>query len=331
MQRNGITGLPIGLDAWPASPTSVPRDLHRGGAARRSPAAGLIPVACFGAARIRAPSRRSPPTARPPRWRPSAPATPTSPACRSRTRSTARCCRRWTAWPTGTPLQIYAELTLDVAFTIVVRARHRGCRSVRTVAAFPVAAAQVRRWLAEHLPAGRRRAGQLQRRRRPGRRRGPCRRGGQHRAGRPALRPGHAGRRASSTNPTRAPGSSWSAARARRRQRTGADRTSVVLRLDNVPGALVSAMTEFGDPRHRPDPHRIPAHPNRTGHLHLLPGLRRSHRRRRGRRGTQGAAPALCRCALSRFLADRVGRRRGTAPTRRGDRVAGPAARRTAS
>jgi prephenate dehydratase len=27
--------------------------------------------------------------------------------------------------------------------------------------------------------------------------------------------------------------------------RTGADRTSVVLRLDNVPGALVSAMTEF--------------------------------------------------------------------------------------
>ncbi len=27
--------------------------------------------------------------------------------------------------------------------------------------------------------------------------------------------------------------------------RTGADRTSVVLRLDNVPGALVSALTEF--------------------------------------------------------------------------------------
>ncbi len=28
-------------------------------------------------------------------------------------------------------------------------------------------------------------------------------------------------------------------------ERTGADRTSVVLRLDNVAGALVSAMTEF--------------------------------------------------------------------------------------
>ena len=30
--------------------------------------------------------------------------------------------------------------------------------------------------------------------------------------------------------------------------RTGADRTSVVLRLDNRPGALVAALTEFGYP-----------------------------------------------------------------------------------
>ncbi|CRZ17523.1 prephenate dehydratase [Mycolicibacterium neworleansense] len=50
----------------------------------------------------------------------------------------------------GQPLQIYAELTLDVAFTIVIRPGHSG--PVRTVAAFPVALAQVRRWLAANLP-----------------------------------------------------------------------------------------------------------------------------------------------------------------------------------
>ncbi|MBU3752243.1 MAG: prephenate dehydratase, partial [Mycobacterium sp.] len=51
----------------------------------------------------------------------------------------------------GPPLQIYAELTLDVAFSIVTRPGVAAGRVV-TVAAFPVAAAQVRRWLAEHLP-----------------------------------------------------------------------------------------------------------------------------------------------------------------------------------
>ncbi|WP_305800112.1 prephenate dehydratase domain-containing protein, partial [Mycobacterium sp. GA-1841] len=50
----------------------------------------------------------------------------------------------------GEPLQIYAELVLDVAFTIVTRPGHTG--PVRTVAAFPVALAQVRRWLAANLP-----------------------------------------------------------------------------------------------------------------------------------------------------------------------------------
>ena len=51
----------------------------------------------------------------------------------------------------GTPLQIFAELTLEVAFTIVVR-RGTPAADVETVAAFPVAAAQVRHWLAAHLP-----------------------------------------------------------------------------------------------------------------------------------------------------------------------------------
>ena len=49
---------------------------------------------------------------------------------------------------TGTPLQIFAELTLDVSFTIVVRPGTPAA-DVATVAAFPVAAAQVRHWLAD--------------------------------------------------------------------------------------------------------------------------------------------------------------------------------------
>ena len=87
-------------------------------------------------------------------------------------------------------------------------------------------------------------------------------------------------------------------------QRTGADRTSVVLRLDNVPGALVSAMTEFAI--RDIDLTRIESRPTRTelgtyvffldcvGHIDDDSG----------RRGTQGAAPALCRREISGFLAD---------------------------
>jgi prephenate dehydratase len=44
----------------------------------------------------------------------------------------------------GPPLQVFAELTLDVAFSIVIRPGVTPAQ-VRTVAAFPVAAAQVRR------------------------------------------------------------------------------------------------------------------------------------------------------------------------------------------
>lgn len=55
------------------------------------------------------------------------------------------------ALESGAPLQIFAELTLDVEFSIVT-APQRAATEVRTVAAFPVAAAQVRHWLAAHLP-----------------------------------------------------------------------------------------------------------------------------------------------------------------------------------
>ncbi|MGV0743204.1 prephenate dehydratase [Mycolicibacterium sp. XJ870] len=142
----------------------------------------------------------------------------------------------------GSPLQIYAELTLDVAFTIVVRPGHTG--PVRTVAAFPVAAAQVRRWMAANLPDA-------------------------------AIVPAHSNAaaahevaegRADAGVSTRLAAERCKLdvlaadvvdeANARTRfvlagppgpppPATGSDRTSVVLRLDNVPGALVSAMTEF--------------------------------------------------------------------------------------
>jgi prephenate dehydratase len=144
---------------------------------------------------------------------------------------------------TGTPLQIYAEHTLDVAFSIVVRAGV-GIDQVSTVAAFPVAAAQVRHWLAEHLPSATlvpasSNAGAAQ---------------------------DVAGGRADAGVSTALAAQRWGLdvlaadvvdePNARTRfvlaappgpppQRTGADRTSVILRLDNTPGALVAAMTEF--------------------------------------------------------------------------------------
>lgn len=144
----------------------------------------------------------------------------------------------------GLPLQIFAELTLDVSFSIVTRPGVRAA-DVRTVAAFPVAAAQVRRWLADQLPGaevvpaisnaaaavdvveGRADAGvstALAARR----------------YGLASLADGVVDEPNARTRfvlvgcPAPPPA------------RTGADRTSVVLRIDNSPGALVDAMSEFG-------------------------------------------------------------------------------------
>jgi prephenate dehydratase len=144
----------------------------------------------------------------------------------------------------GAPLQVFAETTLDVAFSIVVKPG-LSAADVRTLAAFPVAVAQVRRWLAAHLPGA-----EL----------------------RPAYSNADAARQAAEghadaavTSPLAA--SHWGLTsladgvvdepNARTRfvliglpgpppARTGADRTSVVLRIDNVPGALLSALAEFG-------------------------------------------------------------------------------------
>jgi prephenate dehydratase len=160
----------------------------------------------------------------------------------------------------GSPLQVFAELTLDVAFSIVVKPG-RGATDVRTLAAFPVAAAQVRRWLAAHLPEAK-----LQ----------------------PANSNADAAQQvadgrvdAAVTAPLAAAQRGLSALaegvidepNARTRfvlvgapapppARTGADRTSVVLRIDNVPGALLAALAEFG--MRDIDLTRIESRPTRT-------------------------------------------------------------------
>ncbi len=144
----------------------------------------------------------------------------------------------------GTPLQVFAELTLDVAFSIVVRPG-RAAADVRTVAAFPVAAAQVRRWLAAHLPAA------------------ELRPANSNADAAQQVADGRVDAAVSSLLAATYRGLSTLAdgvvdeANARTRfvlvgppgppqARTGADRTSVVLRIDNVPSALVTALAEFG-------------------------------------------------------------------------------------
>jgi len=160
----------------------------------------------------------------------------------------------------GTPLQVFAELTLDVAFSIAVKPG-RTAAEVRTLAAFPVAAAQVRQWLAGHLPAA-----ELH----------------------PAISNADAAQQvadglvdAAVSSPLAVTHRGLSTlaegvvdeANARTRfvlvgrpgsppARTGADRTSVVLRIDNAPGALVSTLAEFG--MRGIDLTRIESRPTRT-------------------------------------------------------------------
>ena len=144
----------------------------------------------------------------------------------------------------GTPLQVFAELTLDVAFSIVVKPG-RTAADVHTLAAFPVAAAQVRRWLAAHLPTV------------------ELRPANSNADAAQQVADGHVDAAVSSPLAGVQRGLSTLAdgvvdeANARTRfllvgrpgqppARSGADRTSVVLRIDNAPSALVSALAEFG-------------------------------------------------------------------------------------
>ena len=143
----------------------------------------------------------------------------------------------------GPPLQVFGELTLDVAFSIVI-ADHMTADDVRRIAAFPIAAAQVQRWLAAHLPNA------------------VIVPASSNAAAAEDVMHGRADAGVSTALAAELYGLASLASgvvdepNARTRfvlaglpgpppGRTGADRTSVVLRLDNVPGALVSAMTEF--------------------------------------------------------------------------------------
>jgi len=144
----------------------------------------------------------------------------------------------------GTPLQIYAELTLDVTFSIVTRPASSAAE-IRTVAAYPMAAAQVRRWLADHLPGA------------------EVVPANSNAAAARDVADGRADAAVSTALAAQRYGLSALAEsvvdepNARTRfvlvgkpgpppGRTGADRTSVVLRIGNTPGALVAAMNEFG-------------------------------------------------------------------------------------
>ncbi len=144
---------------------------------------------------------------------------------------------------TGPELQIFAELTLEVAFSIVVRPG-TSAADVQTVAAFPVAGAQVRNWLAANLPKAQvvpansnaAAAGDVADNRADA---GVSTALAAERYGLAALASDvvdepNARTRFVLVGPPGPPPPN-----------TGADRTSVVLRLDNVPGALVSALTEF--------------------------------------------------------------------------------------
>ncbi|MCG7594721.1 prephenate dehydratase [Mycobacterium sp. PSTR-4-N] len=190
----------------------------------------------------------------------------------------------------GPPVQIYAELTLDVAFTIAVRPGVPAA-SVRTVSAFPIATAQVKGWLAANLPgvsvlpahSNAAAAAEV----------AACRADA---AVTTALATERYGLDALATDVVDEPNARTRfvlvGAPAAPPARTGADRTSVVLRLANVPGSLAMAMTELAI--RDIDLTRIESRPTRTelgtymffldfvGHIDDAPvaeALRALHRR----------------------------------------------------
>ncbi len=142
---------------------------------------------------------------------------------------------------TGSLVQVFAEYTLDIAFTIAVRS---GVTEPASIAAYPVARAQVARWAATNLPNSRFQAADSNAAAAV-----DVAEGRADAAVTTALAAERYGLTALASDVVDEPN-------ARTRfvlvgppgsppPSTGADRTSVVLRLENVPGALVSALTEF--------------------------------------------------------------------------------------
>lgn len=161
----------------------------------------------------------------------------------------------------GPRLQIVAETELDVAFTIVARPGAE-LSAVRTIAAYPVAEAQVREWIARTLPGARVQtaasnaaaaedvaaglADAAVSTALAGQRRGLI-----------ALADGVADHDQAVTRfvLVTPPGPAPAA--------TGADRTSIVLELTNEPGSLMRAFAEFAT--RGVDLTRIESRPTRTG------------------------------------------------------------------
>jgi prephenate dehydratase len=142
---------------------------------------------------------------------------------------------------TGSRVQVFAEYELDIAFTIAVRA---GVTSPTSIAAYPVARAQVAKWAANNLAQARFQAADS------------------NAAAAVDVAEGRADAAVTTKLAAKRYGLEVLAegvvdeSNARTRfvlvgppdeppKRTGADRTSVVLRLANAPGALASALTEF--------------------------------------------------------------------------------------
>lgn len=164
------------------------------------------------------------------------------------------------ALASGSRLQVVAETELEISFSVLVRPG-TAAADVRTVRTHPHAAAQVQGWLQEHLPWAELQVG--------GSTAAAAHEVQQgvadaavatalvgHELGLQALAEGVADVAGARTRfvlvvpPCPPP------------PRTGADRTSVVLTLDNTPGALVQAMTELG--LRGIDLTRIESRPTRT-------------------------------------------------------------------
>lgn len=165
------------------------------------------------------------------------------------------------ALATGTPLQVVAEAVLPVSFAILVRPGTTAA-DVRAVRTHPHAAAQVRAWVAEHLPGA-----VLETTTSTAAAAEDVRTGAVDAAAATELAGTHRGLVALATGVADVGGASTRFVLVRRPcpppPPTGHDRTSVVLQLDNAPGALVAAMTELA--LRGIDLTRIESRPTRTG------------------------------------------------------------------